>query len=628
MQEEQPQQQQRSSSNSSQEQQQLQQQQQQLQQVSPGVITPDMLRSVRLSSGSNRCDVQQQQQQQQMQVPSKGKGKGLLPPPPKGRGKQQAALSPGLQQRMPAQPAPRMSRRRPVPPPGPPSLSPGLGKALAEDFHDDDELAASGAAAADVQPEPELLTQEGVAAALSVATRVEYSALPRGTRQDVFGLVTVTAAEPPEEEPSTGGEAAASDAGMDIVCVLDVSGSMTGEKIRLLQEAVRFVIEQAHDKDRISIVTFNSTAARTLRLRRMVPEGKSEATAAALRLVAGGGTSIASGLDTGIAIMEQRRSRNKVSAVLLLTDGQDHSSRARLPELVERCRVANCSLYAFGFGKDHDAALLSSVAEQARTPFTFVEDVEHIREAFAGTVGGLSSVVAQGIELHLASRVPLKAVHTPFEVRRISDTHSTVLIPDIFGGESRDVLVELDVPMEGAEAASGAGLLLLEAHVRYTDLKRNVAVQTPVATMETQRVDEPQPEMEPDEEVSAQRERVEVARALKEAAAQSDRCDFEGARQALQSQANALKAKKKATRMSPALLLELEDASSRMASRAAWEAGGRAEVQDSFQMHMTQRCTNMSVSKNSAVQKCSKGMYLGKKAKAKISSLGTQSDSD
>jgi len=558
--------------------------------------------------------VQQQQLSSESTITSR-RQRRQVPPPPSSLGEFQSLH----QQAIPPQLPPATA------PPCWPSQQQGFSKAVSRDFHDDDEVAVLE----EFQPEP--CPQDGAAAALSVATRVEYSALPRGTRQDVFGLVTVTAAELPEEPSSAPGGDTAKREPMDIVCVLDVSGSMGGEKIRLLQEAVRFVIEQAHEKDRISIVTFNSSAARSLRLRRMVPEGKSEATAAAMRLVAGGGTSIASGLDTGIAVMEQRRSRNKVSAVLLLTDGQDGSSRARLPEMIERCRAAHCSLYAFGFGRDHDAALLSSVAEQARTPFTFVEDVEHIREAFAGTVGGLSSVVAQNIELHLACRVPLKAVHTPFEVRRTSETYSTVLIPDVFGGESRDILVELDVPMEGAGAASSStvepalsspsGLVLLEVHARYTDLQRSATVQTPVVTMETQRVDEPQPQLEPDEEVSAQRERVQVARTLKEAAAQSDRLDFDGARQALQSQAKVLKAKK-ATRMSPALLLELEDASSRMASRAAWEAGGRAEVQDSCQMHLTQRCTNMSVSKSSAVQKCSKGMYLNRKAQATISSLG------
>merc|ERR1712117_776064 len=171
-------------------------------------------------------------------------------------------------------------------------------------------------------------------------------------------------------------------------------------------------------------------------------------------------------------------------------------SRACMPELLPRCRAANCSLYAFGFGKDHDASLLSSIAEEAMTPFTFVEDVENIRAAFAGTVGGLSSVVAQGIELSLSCRVALKAVHTPFVVRRTSDCDATVLIPDIFGGESRDVLVELDVPVDtvaeegtgtilssGGPAAAAleqeeaptapSGIVLLEAHVKYTDLKRN-----------------------------------------------------------------------------------------------------------------------------------------------------------
>merc|ERR1719267_426830 len=121
----------------------------------------------------------------------------------------------------------------------------------------------------------------------------------------------------------------------------------------------------------------------------MGTDGRDEANVATLRLQAGGGTSIASGLSMALSIMEQRRQRNKVSAILLLTDGQDGSTRVRLPGLISRAQQANCSIYAFGFGRDHDAALLSELAEQAQTPFTFVEDAENIREAFAGAVGGL-----------------------------------------------------------------------------------------------------------------------------------------------------------------------------------------------------------------------------------------------
>lgn len=267
-----------------------------------------------------------------------------------------------------------------------------------------------------------------------------------------------------------------------------------------------------------------------------------------------------------------------------------------------RAAQAGCALYAFGFGRNHDAALLSEIAEQARTPFTYVEDTENIREAFAGTVGGLTSVLAQGLDVALTCHVQLKAVHTPFAVRRTSDRQATVVIPDVFAGERRDILVELSVPAD----AEG---VLLEASARYTDLQRSCVVQTPAVAMEAERVEELQPEAEPDEEVSAQRERVEITRALTEAAAQSDLGRFEEAQGVLDSAERRIKSAKKKTAVSEALGQELEDARGRMQSRAAWEHGGRAEVKDAAQMHSMQRCTNMSRSSASAVQKCSKKMY-------------------
>jgi hypothetical protein len=284
-----------------------------------------------------------------------------------------------------------------------------------------------------------------------------------------------------------------------------------------------------------------------------------------------------------------------------------------------RAAGAGCALYAFGFGRNHDAALLSEIAEQARTPFTYVEDTENIREAFAGTVGGLTSVVAQGLELTLNCRVPLKAVHTPFTVRRASEMQASVHIPDVFAGERRDVLVELSVP----DDAEG---VLLEASARYTDLRRSLLVQTPSVAMEAERVEELQPEAEPDEEVSAQRGRVEVTRALQEAAAQSDLGRFQEAQSVLESADRRIKSRKK-TSVSEALSQELEDARGRTQSRAAWESGGRAEVKDAAQMHSMQRCTNMSRSSGSAVQKSSKSMYCSRVQDAWIArSKGSRED--
>jgi uncharacterized protein YegL len=486
-------------------------------------------------------------------------------------------------------------------------------------FEDDDALEQLAAAPEVVaEPDPECSSEEGV---LKLGTRVEYTSIARNKTQDVFGLLTLEAMEA-ELEPAK--ESAEERQPTDIVCALDVSGSMSGDKIRHLQEAVRFIISQATPQDRLSLVAFNSQATRVLNLRRMTLEGQNEANLAVLRLVAGGGTSIAAGLDVALQVLEQRRQRNKVSAVLLLTDGQDHSTRARLPQLLARAARACSGVYAFGFGKDHDAALLGELSEQAHTPFTFVEDTECIREAFAGAVGGLSSVVAQQVELVLHCRHALKALHTPFAVTRTGTAEGervTVTIPDLFAGERRDVLVELAVP-EAAGVDSGA-LVLLDAQLRYKNLKTGKLVQSQWQSMQAEQVAVEQPEAEPDEEVSAQRERVQVTAALQEAASWGDRGDFAEAQRLLQSAEQGLieKSRKrpaaKASKMREALGLELADAQQRMASRSSWECGGRAELKDAVQMYSVQRCTNTYASAQ-APAKRSKALFASKKQCAMI----------
>lgn len=470
-------------------------------------------------------------------------------------------------------------------------------------FSDDDEvppLVLGGASSSTgcAQPEPEVMGDCN----LKLEARVEYSALPSGMTQDIFGLITLEAGA--SQVQDTGGQESRQP--MDIVCVLDVSDSMRGNKIRQVQSAVRFIIEQASSNDRLSIVTFHDDAARILRLRKMDKYGKDDAIRATLMIQTRGGTSIGAGLHQAISIMEQRRQRNVVSALLLLTDGMDYCVKNRVGSLLSRVTDARCSLYCFGFGANHDAGLLSSISELAHTPFTYVEKVEDIREAFAGTIGGLSSVAGQNLRLSINAFVPLTSVNTPFQVQRIGEAEAVVTIPDIMAEERRDVLVQLSVP-----ADESGRVVLLQAAVVYLDLEHGAEVQTPIVTMETQRSDEPQPEMEPDEEVSTQRERFEVAQALREAAKHSDEGQYESARRVIGSMEQRVLEKR--TKNCTAMRQELQGAITRMSDTSAWEHGGRAETYDTMQMHSMQRCTNVIGTSGPDSRKMSKYFYTNKK---------------
>lgn len=465
----------------------------------------------------------------------------------------------------------------------PPTFSESVGGPLRRSsFADDAEIQAP-------LPLPEPDEETLSTGPLSLSTRLEYAALKTGEAYNAFGLVSLQASELAEEpgNPREGEERTP----VDITCVLDVSGSMNSlGKLELVKGAVSFIIDEMKSGDRLSLVTFNSSASRVTPLLRMDGNGKDQARQALCRLCAQGGTSIAAGLDTAIANMEQRRQRNPVGAVFLLTDGQDRTSSHQVQTLVSRARSAQCSLYTFGFGADHDAKLLTSFAEAAQTPFTFVEQLDAVRGAFAGAVSGLMSVMAQAIELTIVPEgdCALAAVHTHFAQRRLAGEAGPVVvsIPDAFAGERRNIVVELRVPAQSDPAT------LLRTSAQYRAVRPPALVQTPEVLLAAART--PEPEGEPDAEVTAQRQRVEVTNALEQAVARCEAGNFEEAQHVLRENAERLRSSPTKTPVSDALLGELDDARQRMCSRQAFSSGGHAEVADAMQMYRMERCTNTS----------------------------------
>ena len=437
-------------------------------------------------------------------------------------------------------------------------------------FDDDD--VACGLQEEMPEPAAESTTAQG---SLSIATRSEYGAAQRGGIEFVAVKVkaTVDSGETKKQRK------------MDLVLVLDVSGSMQGDKFDELKRAVQRVVSLASSDDRVCVVVFSHEAARLCRLLRMTAQGKAELLDKLARLGAYGGTDIVAGLTCGLDVMQQRRFRNEVASVVLLTDGQDDHARGRFAALVRRAEHVGSALYAFGLGADHDATLLQCLAECARTPFTYLENAEAQSSAFAGLVAGLASVTAQRVQLTLELHTDLLAVHTPFAQRR-EGCHLRIDIPDMFQGETRDVLLEVRVAQGPGERCE-----LFTARLLYYDLPSAAWAVSEAPTVTATLLDEPQPEAEPDAEVADQRARVQVARALVEAVELADSGRSEAAMTVLQRADEEVSSRD--TVLSRALTAEVRAAQARMQNPARWRSGGRAENLDAAQTFSVQRCTTV-----------------------------------
>ena len=261
------------------------------------------------------------------------------------------------------------------------------------------------------------------------------SALISAGRSHETHVVALRVKAPPAR--NTAASAPLDRAPIDLVTVLDVSGSMTGAKLHMLKRAMRLVISSLGSTDRLSIVAFSATSKRLLPLRRMTAQGQRAARRIVDRLVCGEGTSVGEALRKASKVLEDRRERNPVASIMLLSDGQDHDGRRRVHHTnnqrqasshVSSTRFAHIEIpvHKFGFGdNEHEPA----------------------EDSFAKCVGGLLSVVVQDLRIQLG-------FPSPAEISGIYSCNGrptvlgsgSVRLGDMYAEEEREILVELRVP--------------------------------------------------------------------------------------------------------------------------------------------------------------------------------------
>ncbi|KAK1396438.1 von Willebrand factor, type A protein [Heracleum sosnowskyi] len=409
---------------------------------------------------------------------------------------------------------------------------------------------------------------------------------------------------------------------VDLVTILDISGSMAGTKLALLKRAMGFVIQNLGPNDRLTVIAFSSTARRLFPLCRMSETGRKQALQAVNSLVANGGTNIAEGLRKGAKAMEDRREKNPVASIILLSDGQDTYTingsggsqsepnyQLLLPTSIhgKESHAFKIPVHAFGFGTDHDASLMHSISETSGGTFSFIETEGAIQDAFAQCIGGLLSVVVK--ELHLTidsvdSRISLGSLKTGSYPNHVMPNGKTAFVEvgDLYADEERDFLVSVNVPKEILNRETS----ILKVRSNYINPLTKQTV-----TLESDILEIRRPEIAGQEivsiEVDRQRNRLQAAESMAEARAAAEQGDLAGAISILESCRNMLSqtvSAKAQDHLCIALDAELNEMQERMASRHVYEASGRAYILSGLSSHSWQRATSRgdSIDSSSLVQ--------------------------
>jgi len=183
----------------------------------------------------------------------------------------------------------------------------------------------------------------------------------------------------------------------DVILVLDVSGSMRGEKIEQARAALRFVLDNLNDQDRFNILAF-STGTRPY-ARGLVPaDERGQARDFVARLEAGGSTDINRALLEALDMVEEERP----TLLIFLTDGLPTTGEVdidRILDNVSRAAPRNVRLFPFGVGYDVNTTLLDTLAQNHRGASGYVRPEEEIDEKVSAFYARVSTPLLSDLEI-------------------------------------------------------------------------------------------------------------------------------------------------------------------------------------------------------------------------------------
>jgi Ca-activated chloride channel homolog len=304
---------------------------------------------------------------------------------------------------------------------------------------------------------------------------------------------------------------------LNLAFVLDRSGSMAGDKLALVKQAVAFGVKQLSAEDRAAVVTYDDRVRVLAESVPMTGDAKARIALDLGRVREGGSTALGEGWLTGCRLAAAAGTAlgaRWLTRSLLLTDGLANVGITDPHELMGHAtalRQRGVSTTTFGVGDDFDEQLLRGLAEAGGGNFYFIAEAAQIPAFFAGELGELLTVFAELVTLTLELPAGVTAeLLNDYPIKRsgASSATLTVELGNLSAGEEKDLVFELTAGPGSLDASLPIGI-----HLHYHQAIDNDAI-TVAAALALQHVAPPAAEAEqPELSVLELAGRLQAARA-------------------------------------------------------------------------------------------------------------------
>ena len=252
---------------------------------------------------------------------------------------------------------------------------------------------------------------------------------------------------------------------VNLAIVLDRSGSMSGEKLRVAKSAVEEAIARLQPYDRFSVVVYDDVVEVVIESTAASGEARRGAIERLRAIEARGSTNLGEGWLRGCEQVASHLAERGVNRCLLLTDGLANVGITDAGQLATHAAGAarsGVSTSTFGVGNDFDERLLQELADAGGGHFYYIADAPQIRDAITSEVGETLEVVARDVNLEITARDDIRI--EPISPYRATSrgNRTAVSLGDLGSEQAVEVVLRLSFPYGELGQETGAIVALTD----------------------------------------------------------------------------------------------------------------------------------------------------------------------
>ncbi len=238
---------------------------------------------------------------------------------------------------------------------------------------------------------------------------------------------------------------------VDMVIVLDRSGSMSGKKLQDAKNAILALISELSEKDRIALVSYSDNLMHHYSLRSVTGDMREQLAAAVHGITAGGGTNLGAGLQGGIRMLDASRNSGNAGRLILISDGLANQGITDVTALGNM--AAGVTEYAFavstvGVGLDFNETLMTALADRGAGNYYFLENPAAFAEVFRNEFHRTRAVAAEGVTVEIPLADGVSVVSASGYPVTVEGNRAVIRPGALLSGRTRNLFVTLRVPTQ------------------------------------------------------------------------------------------------------------------------------------------------------------------------------------